>query len=80
MERRHIKRLPVIRDGRMVGIVSRANLMHALASLSRSAPAPAGGDAAIRDASSPHWASSTGRRTSMSSSKMASPSCGACHR
>ncbi len=35
MERRHIKRLPVMRDGRMVGIVSRANLMHALASLSR---------------------------------------------
>ena len=35
MERRHIKRLPVIRDGRMVGIVSRSNLMHALASLSR---------------------------------------------
>ena len=50
MERRHIKRLPVIRDGRMVGIVSRANLMHALASLSRDVPAPAGGDSAIRDA------------------------------
>jgi len=50
MERRHIKRLPVLRDGRMVGIVSRANLMHALASLSRDVPAPAGGDSAIRDA------------------------------
>ena len=50
MERRHIKRLPVIRNGRMVGIVSRANLMHALASLSREIPAPAGGDTAIRDA------------------------------
>ncbi|HEX3936890.1 MAG TPA: CBS domain-containing protein [Xanthobacteraceae bacterium] len=49
MERRHVKRLPVIRDGRMVGIVSRANLMHALASLSREAPAPAGGDSTIRD-------------------------------
>jgi CBS domain-containing protein len=50
MERRHIKRLPVIRGGRMIGIVSRANLMHALASLSRDVPAPAGGDSAIRDA------------------------------
>ena len=49
MERRHVKRLPVIRDGKMVGIVSRANLMHALASLSREAPAPAGGDSVIRD-------------------------------
>ena len=35
MQRRRIKRLPVVRDGRMVGIVSRANLMHALASLAR---------------------------------------------
>src|SRR5579864_6090012 len=31
MERHRIKRLPVMRAGRMVGIVSRANLMHALA-------------------------------------------------
>ena len=30
MERRHVKRLPVLRDGKMVGIVSRANLMHAV--------------------------------------------------
>jgi len=62
MERRHIKRLPVIRDGKMVGIVSRANLMHALASLSREAPAaPAGGDSTIRDdiiaaLGKEHWA------------------------
>jgi CBS-domain-containing membrane protein len=48
MERRHIKRLPVLRDGRMVGIVSRANLMHALASLAHYTPAP-GGDSEIRD-------------------------------
>ena len=32
MERRHIKRLPVLRDGKMVGIISRANLMHAMVS------------------------------------------------
>jgi len=49
MERRRIKRLPVLRDGRMVGIVSRANLMHALASLARETQAPVGGDSAIRD-------------------------------
>jgi CBS domain-containing protein len=29
MERHRIKRIPVTRDGRVVGIVSRANLMHA---------------------------------------------------
>jgi len=49
MERRHIKRLPVLRDGKMVGIISRANLMLALASLARETQAPAAGDAAIRD-------------------------------
>ena len=49
MERHHVKRLPVTRGGRMVGIVSRANLMHALASITRDVPAPASGDSAIRD-------------------------------
>ena len=50
MERHNVKRLPVTRGGRMVGIVSRANLMHALASLSRDVPAPPpGDDSAIRD-------------------------------
>jgi CBS domain-containing protein len=33
MERRQIKRLPVMRAGRVVGIVTRANLLHVLASL-----------------------------------------------
>jgi CBS domain-containing protein len=49
MERRHIKRLPVLRDGKMIGIVSRANLMHALVSLARDVETPAGGDSTIRD-------------------------------
>jgi CBS domain-containing protein len=49
MERRRIKRLPVVRGNTVVGIVSRANLMHALASLGRAAPAQAAGDKAIRD-------------------------------
>ena len=31
LERRHIKRVPVLADGRLVGIVSRANLLHGLA-------------------------------------------------
>src|SRR3974390_290875 len=33
MERRGVKRFPVLRDGKMVGIVSRANLMGALVNL-----------------------------------------------
>ena len=35
MERHRIKRLPVARDRKVVGMVSRANLLHALASLAR---------------------------------------------
>jgi CBS domain-containing protein len=53
MERGRVKRLPVIRDGRLVGIVSRANLVHAVVDLARDAPPPpAGDDAAIRFPSS----------------------------
>lgn len=32
LEKKRIKRVPVIRDGKLVGIVSRANLLHGLAS------------------------------------------------
>jgi CBS domain-containing protein len=49
MERHRVKRLPVIRHGHMVGIVSRANLMHALVSLARDDTQVAGDDSAIRD-------------------------------
>jgi CBS domain-containing protein len=49
MERHRVKRLPVMRDGKLVGIVSRANLLHALASLARETKAPSGDDGAIRD-------------------------------
>lgn len=49
MERHRVKRLPVMRDGKPVGIVSRANLLHALASLARETPVSSGDDAAIRD-------------------------------
>jgi len=48
MERKRIKRLPVMRGNEVVGIVSRANLLHALASLGAAAPPPAKTDAAIR--------------------------------
>jgi CBS domain-containing protein len=62
MERHHIKRLPVMHGGKIVGIVSRANLMHALASLARGdAQAATGDDATIRDRilaalGQEHWA------------------------
>jgi CBS domain-containing protein len=49
MERRRIKRLPVIEGSKLAGIVSRANLMHALASLAREARPAAETDEAIRD-------------------------------
>jgi len=49
MERRRIKRLPVMRGSEVVGIVSRANLLHALASLGAAAPPPAKTDVAIRE-------------------------------
>jgi CBS domain-containing protein len=35
LEKNAIKRLPIVKDGKVVGIVSRANLLQALASLSR---------------------------------------------
>jgi CBS domain-containing protein len=49
MERHRIKRLPVMRGKAVIGIVSRANLMHALASLGRVTPEPAKSDTAIRN-------------------------------
>jgi len=48
MEKYRIKRLPVVRGPRLVGIVSRANLLHALASVARDIKPVAGGDEAIR--------------------------------
>jgi len=50
MERRHIKRLPVVRDKKVVGIVTRANLMAALAEATRTPRGgPAPDDLTIRD-------------------------------
>lgn len=49
MERRRIKRLPVIENGVLVGIVSRPDLLAAVARALDNLDAPAGGDDAIRE-------------------------------
>jgi CBS domain-containing protein len=49
MEQRNVKRLPVVQQGRVVGIVSRANLLHALASVVGELPASAMTDVIIRE-------------------------------
>jgi CBS domain-containing protein len=49
MERHNIKRLPVARAGKVVGIISRANLIRALAGLHRVGPASERTDSAIRN-------------------------------
>lgn len=49
LERRRIKRVPVLRDGRAVGIVSRANLVQALAAVSARSPEPPKEDRKLRD-------------------------------
>jgi CBS domain-containing protein len=49
MERHRVKRLPVVQDGKLVGIVSRADLLHALGSVARDLKPAAGDDATIRE-------------------------------
>jgi CBS domain-containing protein len=49
MERRRIKRAPVLRDGKVVGIVTRANLMRAMVTLALEAHPTSASDAAIRE-------------------------------
>ncbi len=49
MEKRQIKRLPVVRGNEVVGIVSRANLVHALAGVMREVKPIGASDQAIRD-------------------------------
>lgn len=48
METRHVRRVPVVEDGRVVGIISRANLLRAWASLPTEAAAEPQTDADIR--------------------------------
>ncbi len=49
MEKRRIKRVPVVRGQEVVGIVSRANLMHALAGVAREVKPTQASDQAIRE-------------------------------
>ena len=78
MEKRRIKRLPVVRGNEVVGIVSRANLVHALAGLAREVNRlqPATRPSTI--GSSPSSQVNRGRRrhSSMSSSGTAWWNCG----
>jgi CBS domain-containing protein len=48
MQKNHIKRLPVIRGDQMVGIVTRTNLLQAVADLARDVPDPTADDDHIR--------------------------------
>ena len=50
LERSRIKRVPILKDGRLVGIVSRANLLHALASLRKEIAARPVADSELREA------------------------------
>ena len=49
MERRRIKRVPVMRGKDVVGMVTRSNLMRAMVSLARAEQKPANDDATIRE-------------------------------
>lgn len=49
MEQNKLKRLPVVRGEKIVGIVSRANLLQAVASLARQIPDPTADDDHIRN-------------------------------
>ncbi len=50
LEKNHIKRAPVMRDGKLVGIVSRADILRALAATRTSPPpAPSADDRSIRE-------------------------------
>ncbi|MBV8336422.1 MAG: CBS domain-containing protein [Alphaproteobacteria bacterium] len=48
MERHRIKRVPVLRDGALIGIVSRADLLHAIRRLLVAQPTTAASDETIR--------------------------------
>jgi len=50
MERKRIKRVPVMCGGQLVGIVTRSNLMHAMVSMARVVQPAAKDDATIREA------------------------------
>jgi CBS domain-containing protein len=49
MEKNNIKRVPVLRQDKLVGIVTRANLLQAVASMAREVPDPTADDDHVRD-------------------------------
>jgi CBS domain-containing protein len=49
MERHHVKRVPVVESGKIVGIVTRANLLHAMASFVHEIAPVSAEDTAIRE-------------------------------
>lgn len=49
MERHNIKRVPVVEGGKIVGIVTRANLLHAMASFANEVASPRAEDTTIRE-------------------------------
>ena len=49
MERHQVKRVPVLRDGKVVGIISRANLLRGLARLADENPEIVASDSVIRE-------------------------------
>jgi CBS domain-containing protein len=49
MERNHIKRVPVVEGGKIVGIITRANLLHAMASFAQEVAPCSAEDTVIRE-------------------------------
>jgi CBS domain-containing protein len=49
MEKNNIKRVPVVDEDRLVGIVTRSNLMQAVSAIADNVPGPSGNDDQIRD-------------------------------
>jgi osmotically-inducible protein OsmY len=49
LEKNRIKRVPIVSNGKLIGIVSRANLLQGLASLKETTPQSHSDDSAIRD-------------------------------
>jgi CBS domain-containing protein len=49
MEKKNIKRLPVLRDGRVAGIVTRTNLLQAVANVAGDVPTPTRDDDLMRE-------------------------------